>query len=132
MSIELIRDKDPGSLWVDVDRLRDVVDEVSFRSPLRHRRGHDLARDDVEIRHQTEGAMPQVLELDSFDEARPRWLRRAKSFQSLHAALFVCRDDVRAFSGEIPCVQVDVTNPLNSGIVRLWILALVLRCQPVL
>ncbi len=67
MGVELIGDKDPSRLWIDLDGLSEMSGEVSFRAPGSDAGSHDLSGGHLQIGDQTPGAMAAVFEFLAFD-----------------------------------------------------------------
>ncbi len=132
MCVELIGDEDPPRVGIGIYGPVDVGDEVSFRSGWADRRADDLAGYDVEICDQRQGPVADVLELDTFHEARPDGLGFMESLERLHARLLVGAHHVRALGRKLRSVTVRVADVLDVGLVLLRVFALVLRGQPVL
>jgi hypothetical protein len=66
--VELISDEDPLRQRIGLDGPVNVGDDVGFRAGGPDRRADHLAGRDVEVCDQRQGAVPDILELDAFDE----------------------------------------------------------------
>ena len=102
MGIELIDDEDPFVVWGDLDRLRDVRNEVRFR-PSRSNAWSDLfAGGDFVVGDQTLCAVTNVFALLAFDLANLASHTRAHRFcfsdpfEGLDAGLFIRTHEVDA------------------------------------
>ena len=117
VGVELIGDKDPLGVGVDVDRLTNVLNEVDLCSAFCHGRCNDFSGYDVEVGEQTQGAVSTVFELDAFNQAWSRGFRWVNPLKGLHPSFLIDTDDVCAFSGEFPCAEVDVADSLNGCVI---------------
>jgi hypothetical protein len=78
VSVELIDDKDEDPIGVCIDRRLDVSHEVSLGSGGSDRRADDSTRRHVEIRHEAQGTVAGVLELDALNETGADRLRHVQ------------------------------------------------------
>lgn len=130
--VELVGDEDPARVGIGVDGLVYVADEVFLGSGRSDRWADHFASHHVEVRDQRQGAMADVLELDTFNEAGAHRFRFMQAFERLHARLLVGADHVHALRRELRSVAVRVANLLDVFLVLLGRFALILRCQPIL
>jgi len=115
MRVELVCDEEPRRCGVGVNRLFDVSDEVDL-GPSRADRGvDDLPGDDVEVRHQAQGAVAQVLELHALHETGADGFGLMEPLERLHARLLVGADDVSALGRQLRCALVGVADLLHDG-----------------
>ena len=70
MCVELVGYQDPARLWIHLDSLFDVSDEVGFRAGGSNTGSHDLAGGDIQIGDQTQRAMPFIFKFFSLDVTR--------------------------------------------------------------
>lgn len=70
MSIELIGDKDPDSLWVTLDRPSDMGREVHFGACGTDAGSHNLASGHFQIRNEALRAMSLLFKFLAFDMTR--------------------------------------------------------------
>ena len=86
----------------------------------------------IEVCHETQGAVADVLKLYALDETRANSFRLKEAFECLHSRLLIGANHVCAFGGELRSSQIRVTDLLHVDLILLRVLALVLRRQPVL
>jgi hypothetical protein len=132
VGVQLVGDEDPARAGIAVDGLVDVGHEVDLCSCRSDRWTHHFARHHIEVRHQRQGAVPDILELDALDEAGPNGLGLVQSFERLHARFLIGTHHVRALRRKLRSIPIRVTDLLDVGLVLLRRLALTLRCQPIL
>jgi len=65
---ELVDDKDPWCIRITSHRFFDVFNKIHFGSCSPDRGCHDLARDDIKVGDQAQGAVADVFELDTLNE----------------------------------------------------------------
>src|SRR5712692_1995092 len=110
MGIELIGDKDPGSLWVSLDRLGDVSSEVGFGARRSNAGSHDLSSSHIQIGHQRLGAMPLVFKFLAFDMTRLHGERWVETLECLDAGHLISARHMRTRSGQHRSCLIDLTH----------------------
>ena len=110
MGVELIGDKDPSGLWIDLDGLSDVRGEVSFRAPGSEASSHDLSSGHLQIGDQTLGAMAAVFEFLAFDVTGLHGQGWVETLQSLDAGHLIRTRHVRARRSKCRSCLIDLAH----------------------
>jgi len=126
MGIELVENKDPRGVGVEVDGFIDVSDEAIFCPRWADGRCDRLAGHHIKVRDQASRAVTFVLELATLYKPRTCRQCRVKALDSLNAGLLVRVDHMAALLMDRVRLGVGFANPPNIGIVLLGIFQFVL------
>lgn len=110
VDIELVNDKDPAGLWVEIDRAFDVLGKIRFCAGCSNRRRDAFARSNFQIGNQSLGAMADVFMFIERDLAGLHGLGRAFSLQRLNAGLFIRTDQMCTLRIQLNGLMIQVTN----------------------
>ena len=67
MGIKLVGDENPTGVWIGINSLSDVIEEVLFFTGVANRRRHNSSISDREVGNQTLRSVANVFKLDFFD-----------------------------------------------------------------
>ena len=95
LGVELIHDKDPGSLRIYRKGLFNVVLKVFLRTGLAQGWTEDLSSGYLKVSHQAPGTLPVVFEVLVFDPSGLHRKRRMGTFLGLDTRFFIRAHKVR-------------------------------------
>ena len=125
MSIELIGDKEPRGLWVGLDGLGDMGDEVGFGARGSNTGSHDLAGSYLQVGDEALRTMSLLFEFLAFDVTRQEVQRWVESLEGLDASHFIRAHHMRALSCKRRGGLIDLTDRADllsqfGGILSGW------------
>ncbi len=125
MGVELVGDKDPGGLWIGLDRLDDVGSEVGFGTRGSHAGSHDLSGGHIQGGNQTPGAVSVVFKFLSLYVTGLHGQRRVETFEGLDASHLIGARHMRPRYSKRRSGLVHLTHGANlrrqfSGVVGGW------------
>ena len=130
--VELIDDKDPGSIGVAVDRSADMRDEVLFGAGGADGVVQNLPRGNVEVSDEAQRPVPDVVELATLDQTGSYRQRHVFAFKRLDPGFLIARNNVRAVLLKVLRSSVDVAHVLHiTGVLR-GVVSFFWRRKPVL
>ncbi len=100
MDVELISDKDPGSVRIGLEGLGDVSGKVGFGARGSNAGSHDVSGRDIQVGDQTLRAMAAIFKFLSLDVTRLHGQRGVEAFKCLDASHLSGTCHMRARRGE--------------------------------
>ena len=110
VGVQLVGDKEPGSLRIGGDSLGDMGCNVGFGAGRPNARRNDLPSSDLKIGDQAQGSMAYVCELPAFGLAGLHRLGRRAALQRLYPGHFITTDHPHPPDGQQDGIGVDRTE----------------------